>query len=632
MSKIANISTEAKWLMNQEHIEHVVNSYNKFIAEGRNTSISKDDLQKSMNSHVSVKLADSKGDSIQVDKKALSLRLTQSAGSATGRVAVIDLHGTFFTRYDWFVYFYGGVAMDMVGEVLDMLDQDSGIDGVILNIDSNGGSLAGTELLAKKVAKFTKPILALCDNNCHSAAYWVASQCDEIYSASLTTYMGSIGVMMRHINQQKYYEQIGYEVTYISAPQSNKKIIAPDNKTISEDDMNTLLKMLGQDAAIFINQVKKGRGDKVDIDAVSNGDIFNSTTAKKLGLHDGIAANGVMDLIKKIAKINKEKNNGSMAESNNNNISSMKLNNLNLETKSLSVGAAFGKGSKMVIVETAKLVELDEKFKDANLGDYDDLETDEFNLNFEGIGINATKATVTNVLKNSSKVFCLVSHNRLAALDKLAKETDEAVVETQEEVSEEVSVNETVEEATPIVDSQEETIEEEVTTVAEEEVADLTEENPEEEVPVVETQEEVANSSSNDVSAMLSKMEEMMASMSAMSEKVAALETEKTELSAQLEENEKVVEVAIRQKTAAENIAAEIKEKAAKVQKKFGNKMILSVEPASEEEKEGRIVSYQLGSGEARPSAAIKAAKAISANRNINKKGAIYKPENQMEL
>lgn len=55
---------------------------------------------------------------------------------------------------------------------------DASVRGIILKIESPGGTVAGTMELAEAVARCDKPTMAYCCDITASAAYWVASQCD----------------------------------------------------------------------------------------------------------------------------------------------------------------------------------------------------------------------------------------------------------------------------------------------------------------------------------------------------------------------------------------------------------------------------------------------------------------------
>jgi len=68
------------------------------------------------------------------------------------------------------------------------------VAGILLLVESPGGTVAGTKELADDVAAANKqkPVWAYCDDLCASAAYWIASQADKVFANS-TAIVGSIG-------------------------------------------------------------------------------------------------------------------------------------------------------------------------------------------------------------------------------------------------------------------------------------------------------------------------------------------------------------------------------------------------------------------------------------------------------
>lgn len=86
------------------------------------------------------------------------------------------------------------------------------ISSIVLRFDSGGGSVDSIAPLVEviQMAKSNgKPVVASCDL-CASAAYFVATYCDEIHADNdISAEFGSIGVMMSFRDYQKYYEKAG---------------------------------------------------------------------------------------------------------------------------------------------------------------------------------------------------------------------------------------------------------------------------------------------------------------------------------------------------------------------------------------------------------------------------------------
>lgn len=86
------------------------------------------------------------------------------------------------------------------------------ISSIVLRFDSGGGAVDSIAPLAEVIQLAQangKPVVASCDL-CASAAYFVATYCDEIHADNdISAEFGSIGVMMSFRDYQKYYEKSG---------------------------------------------------------------------------------------------------------------------------------------------------------------------------------------------------------------------------------------------------------------------------------------------------------------------------------------------------------------------------------------------------------------------------------------
>lgn len=87
------------------------------------------------------------------------------------------------------------------------------VSGILLNIDSPGGSVNGTPELGALVARASegKPVLAFTDSLMASAAYWIGSQADMIV-ASMSASVGSVGVILPWVDRSRQAEAMGIKV------------------------------------------------------------------------------------------------------------------------------------------------------------------------------------------------------------------------------------------------------------------------------------------------------------------------------------------------------------------------------------------------------------------------------------
>jgi protease-4 len=172
--------------------------------------------------------------------------------------------------------------------MINRLSNSPNITGIILNIDSPGGEAAGTAMLADaiKQAGNKKPVIAMIDDGiAASAAMWIASAANEIYTTQKTDMVGSIGVYTTIADWYGYFEKEGLKVRDIYAPQSTDKNI-DYREALKENDepIKADLKIMAQE---FIDTVKRNRYGKITGDGWATGKMFYSKEATRIGLIDG---------------------------------------------------------------------------------------------------------------------------------------------------------------------------------------------------------------------------------------------------------------------------------------------------------------------------------------------------------
>lgn len=189
-------------------------------------------------------------------------------------------------------YYECGVpgSADMVSWIA-AAEKSPKISGIILKIDSPGGMVDGTATLGDAVKNATKPTTAFIDDGmAASAAYWIASNADEIILSQPTDAVGSIGVYTRIADYTGFFEKHGIKLHEIYAPQSTEKNL--DYKEALKGKYDLVLDDLRFLADRFIQVVKDTRGDKLNLDFADpfKGKMFYADDAIKAGLADKIGS------------------------------------------------------------------------------------------------------------------------------------------------------------------------------------------------------------------------------------------------------------------------------------------------------------------------------------------------------
>jgi signal peptide peptidase SppA len=213
-------------------------------------------------------------------------RVSQAAGGAIG---VLPLYGSIFPRANMITENSGGTSLQRFAAGFRGLMADSGVKAVVIDVDSPGGAVNGiTEMCAEiMAARGGRPIVAVVNTLCGSAALALACACDEIV-VSPSGLLGSIGCFYPHLDTSAAMAMAGEKVTLISA--GDGKTDGNEFEPLTDEARAKIQKRVNEAYAIFVHDVSKGRG--VSADTVRRGwkaDVFGAQEAVTLGLADRVA-------------------------------------------------------------------------------------------------------------------------------------------------------------------------------------------------------------------------------------------------------------------------------------------------------------------------------------------------------
>lgn len=170
--------------------------------------------------------------------------------------------------------------------------EDSGSQALILLINSPGGSPVQAGLINDEITRLralhNKPIYAVVEESCASAAYYIAAATDQIYvdKASL---VGSIGVLMDGFGFTGLMDKLGVERRLMTAGE-NKGFLDPFSPQTQPQRQHAQA-MLNQIHTQFIDVVKKGRGDRLkETPELYSGLFWSGQQAVDLGLADSLGS------------------------------------------------------------------------------------------------------------------------------------------------------------------------------------------------------------------------------------------------------------------------------------------------------------------------------------------------------
>lgn len=208
--------------------------------------------------------------------------LTQSG------IALIPAMGTLIQRGSWMDSVSGLTSYDMLASLLDKSAGDPDVRGILFEFDTPGGEVPGAFELQARIAAASarKPLWAHANEMALSAGYLLASGAERLYVAQ-TGAVGSVGVVMLHVDQSKRDSQMGYAYTFIYA--GDRKIDANSHAPLSPRAKSWAQGEVDRTYAMFVDAVAKGRGVEAAAVRATEAGILNPEQARAADFVDDVA-------------------------------------------------------------------------------------------------------------------------------------------------------------------------------------------------------------------------------------------------------------------------------------------------------------------------------------------------------
>jgi signal peptide peptidase SppA len=230
---------------------------------------------------------------ISAEEREAMLRraATGDTRAVTGQVAVISLRGIITPRASFLSLLFGigGGGLVSFQQLLTDAVNDGDVGAIVIEVDSPGGRVdlvPETAAMVREV-RAVKPIVAVANTLTASAAYWIASQADELV-VTPSGQVGSIGVFVAHEDWSRFDEQMGIRTTLISA--GKYKTEGNPFEPLTASAREAFQQMVDETYDLFVADVAAGRG--VDEAAVragyGEGRVLNASRAVEEGLADSV--------------------------------------------------------------------------------------------------------------------------------------------------------------------------------------------------------------------------------------------------------------------------------------------------------------------------------------------------------
>ncbi len=205
--------------------------------------------------------------------------------SGQGNVALIRVSGSISSSSDSF--FEKPASPDEIIGMIEQAEKAAAVKGILMEINSPGGSPVASEELMKAVKNAGKPTVAVIRDIGTSGAYWVASASDHVI-ASPVSLTGSVGVTASYLEFSQLLQDYG--VRYERLVSAEHKDVGSPFRNLTGEEREIAEAALAKMHSYFLGSVVENRQltDKAAIGRVSTAMVFLGSEAKELGLVDGL--------------------------------------------------------------------------------------------------------------------------------------------------------------------------------------------------------------------------------------------------------------------------------------------------------------------------------------------------------
>jgi signal peptide peptidase SppA len=206
-----------------------------------------------------------------------------------GKVVVLPMVGTMTQRANMMTEHSGMLSTDTFGKMITQLAGDPSVKSIILDIDSPGGSMFGIEELTQNIraAAGQKRVVAVANSLMASAAYYTGSAATKVFAAP-GSLVGSIGVIMTHIDHSEALATEGVKYTFVTA--GKYKALGNATEPMGEDALSYMQGLVDDGYDQFLSAVAQNRRvskSKVK-EQYGQGKVLSAKDALSVGMIDGI--------------------------------------------------------------------------------------------------------------------------------------------------------------------------------------------------------------------------------------------------------------------------------------------------------------------------------------------------------
>ncbi|HQX08067.1 MAG TPA: S49 family peptidase [Zoogloea sp.] len=209
----------------------------------------------------------------------------EKLGDGKRHTALIQLNGVIKST--------GEASAEKITEALQAAFKDSGTQGVVLRINSPGGSPVQSGIINDEIRRLRSkhpeiPLYAVVEDVCASGGYYVAAAADKIF-VDKASIVGSIGVLMDGFGFTGTMDKLGVERRLLTAGE-NKGFLDPFSPQDAQHKEHAQI-LLDDIHKQFIDVVRKGRGKRLkESPELFTGLMWTGAKSIELGLADELGS------------------------------------------------------------------------------------------------------------------------------------------------------------------------------------------------------------------------------------------------------------------------------------------------------------------------------------------------------
>lgn len=230
------------------------------------------------------------GDTLQIGELEVAQKevtTVKNKHEAPDKIALIPIYSTLVQRNRGFDGFSGLTSYASIKNNIQKALVDSSIAGILLDIDSPGGSVAGCFDLCDFIyeARCKKTIWAISNEKAYSAAYAIACSAEKVYTPR-TGGVGSIGVIYMHVDESAKNEKEGIKYTPVYA--GKRKVDGASMGPLSAEARKKVQNMVDVTYDIFTQTIARNRSITQDRVKSTEAAMFMGDQGVSNGLVDAV--------------------------------------------------------------------------------------------------------------------------------------------------------------------------------------------------------------------------------------------------------------------------------------------------------------------------------------------------------